>query len=95
MQKRRKSSECKKAEITAKAVFSYYDKDGNGFLDPQEVLQFIQDVLPQCDPEKPALRPEAIMANLLKIADENGDNKISLRELTELVLKIFEAKDRH
>lgn len=69
MQKRRKSSECKMAETTARAIFSYYDKDGNGFLDPQEVLQFIQDVLPQLDPDKPALRPEAIMANLLKIAD--------------------------
>lgn len=69
MQKRRKSSECKMAEITAKAIFNYYDKDGNGYLDPQEVLQFIQDVLPQFDAEKPALRPEVIMSNLLKIAD--------------------------
>lgn len=57
------------AEITARAIFSYYDKDGNGFLDPQEVLQFIQDVLPQLDPQKPALSPEAVRANLLKMAD--------------------------
>jgi hypothetical protein len=34
------------------------------------------------------------MRNLLRVADENGDNKISMAELTELVLKVFEAKDR-
>jgi hypothetical protein len=32
MYKRRKSSESKMAETTARAIFSYYDKDGNGFL---------------------------------------------------------------
>ena len=37
------------------------DQNHNGFLDPQEVLQFIQDVLPQLGPQKPALQPEAIM----------------------------------
>lgn len=35
------------------------------------------------------------MQNLLRLADENGDNKISISELTELILKVFEAKDRH
>jgi hypothetical protein len=34
------------------------------------------------------------MRNLLRMADENGDNKISMGELTELILKVFEAKDR-
>lgn len=35
-----------------------------------------------------------IMKNLLRMADENGDNKISMMELRELILKVFEAKDR-
>lgn len=34
MYKRRKSSESKMAETTAKAIFRYYDKDGNGYLEP-------------------------------------------------------------
>jgi hypothetical protein len=34
------------------------------------------------------------MHNLLRAADENGDNKISMAELTELILKVFEAKER-
>jgi hypothetical protein len=32
MQKRRKSSQGQMAETTAKAIFNYYDKDGNGYL---------------------------------------------------------------
>jgi hypothetical protein len=50
------------------------------------------DVAPQFSSEKAAIKPEIIMENLLKLADENGDHKISMKELTELVLKIFEAK---
>lgn len=80
------------AETTAKAIFSHYDKDGNGFLEPNEVLQFIRELAPQ--QEGSASQPEQIMQNLLRMADENGDNKISMGELTELILKVFEAKDR-
>ena len=69
MYKRRKSSECKMAETTAKAIFRYYDKDGNGFLEPNEVLQFIEDLAPQLDPSKMFIRPEVITNNLLRIAD--------------------------
>jgi Ca2+-binding EF-hand superfamily protein len=47
MYKRRKSSQGKMAETTARAIFSHYDKDGNGFLEPNEVLQFIRELTPQ------------------------------------------------
>jgi Ca2+-binding EF-hand superfamily protein len=92
MYKRRKSSEGKMAETTVKAIFNHYDKDGNGFLEPSEVLQFIRDLAPQQATN--ASQPEQLMHNLLRMADENGDNKISMAELTELILKVFEARDR-
>jgi Ca2+-binding EF-hand superfamily protein len=78
MRKGRKSSETKMAQITAKAIFSFYDKDGNGFLDTSEVLQFIIDLAPQFDPSRESVKPEVVMENLLKVADENKDNKISI-----------------
>lgn len=82
------------AQTTARAIFAYYDKDGNGYLEPNEVLQFISDLAPQLGTNRQTPKPEDIMRNLLRVADENGDNKISMAELTELVLKVFEAKDR-
>lgn len=69
------------AETTARAILKYYDKDGNGYLEPIEVLQFISDLAPQLDSSKGAIKPEVLSNNLLRIADENGDNKISLPEL--------------
>ena len=81
------------AETAAKAIFTRYNTDGNGYLEPIEALQFISDLSPQQDPSKSTPRPEETMHNLLRVADENGDNKISMSGLTEFLLKVFEAKD--
>jgi len=77
--------------MTARAIFQHYDADGNGYLEYGEVLKFFKDISLREKQEglQETATEEDYVDKILKIADENGDNKLSEQELVELVQRIF------
>jgi len=74
---RRRKSTCESAKEAAKAIFQHYDLDHNGYLESDEVLKFLTDIT-QPKHETSPTQASKILEKLLSVADENGDNKISL-----------------
>lgn len=56
-------------------VFLKYDKDQSGFLDFSESTAIVHDAVKQMNAERQPTEQD--VKNLLELADENKDNKIS------------------
>lgn len=68
-------------------VFSTYDNDGNGYLDQQEFFQLQNDPFIIKSRQK---IPEMQRSPLIfEEIDENGDNQLSLEELTATIFPIL------
>lgn len=68
-------------------VFSAYDNDGNGYLDPQEYFQLQNDPFIVKSRQK---IPEMQRSPLIfEEIDENMDNQISLEELTAIIFPVL------
>lgn len=67
-------------------VFLKYDKDQSGFLDFSESTAIVSDALKQMNTQKQPTEQD--VRNLLELADENKDNKISKEELFNVFKKL-------
>ena len=76
--------------MAAESIFRYFDTDRNGYLDPQEVRCFAKQVLSAGNAAEVSV--DDLFSKMFKLGDENGDNKLSLKELTYLMLRILEYK---
>lgn len=90
MQKRKSiGNDCCQAKIAAEAIFKHYDVDRNGVLDSAEVFSFIEEIM-QLKRSSGETSVEDVHAKLFKLGDENGDNKLSMGELIDLLKRVFD-----
>lgn len=79
-------------EHKLKWTFKIYDKDRNGCIDRQELLDIVQSIYKlkkACSVEMEAeqqgklLTPEEVVDRIFLLVDENGDGQLSLNEFVE------------
>ncbi|XP_040074401.1 neurocalcin-delta B-like [Ixodes scapularis] len=73
-------------------AFNVYDLDGDGFIDKDEMLQMITNVLKmsassKSTPSKDNLDPKKLVEQIFAAMDTNGDGKITLQEFLEGIKK--------
>lgn len=61
-------------------IWKIYDKDKNGLLDKSEVLRLLRDLTNNFDDDSIINQAE----NIINIIDQNGDGKITKKELLTL-----------
>lgn len=72
---------------SAKFIFTQYDADKSGFIEPGEFRKALTDLNAKLgEPEI----PESAFKEAFGDFDENGDNKLSLEEFSKLVSLFFE-----
>ncbi|KAG9273523.1 guanylyl cyclase-activating protein 2-like [Astyanax mexicanus] len=65
--------------------FKVYDKDGNGFVDREELRAIVESIyrVKKVDRKEPVASLDEICERIFKVVDENGDGNITLDEFVE------------
>lgn len=74
-----------------RAIFGRYDADKNGYLEFDEVVSFFSELGRQSNLSREEWDPEAMARQMTLVGDENGDDKISPEELTQVMVKLLQA----
>nr|XP_056701035.1 guanylyl cyclase-activating protein 2 [Euleptes europaea] len=79
-----------KLEHKLKWTFKVYDKDGNGCIDKNELLEIVEAIYklkqicqPEDGTEAPHLTPDEVVDRIFQLVDENGDGQLSLDEFMD------------
>ena len=76
----------------AKDIWKKYDRDGNGFLDEDEIRNFVADVLNNVDLEQsfPIEKKESNfdVKEIFSQIDLNGNGKVEFEEMADFLLRI-------
>lgn len=76
----------------AKDIWKKYDRDGNGFLDEDEIRNFVADVLNNVDLEQsfPIEKKESNLdvKEIFSQIDLNGNGKVEFEEMADFLLRI-------
>ncbi|KAJ1068427.1 hypothetical protein K5549_005123 [Capra hircus] len=70
-------------EHKLKWTFKIYDKDRNGCIDRQELLDIVQGLPVVAPCQGKLLTPEEVVDRIFLLVDENGDGQLSLNEFVE------------
>jgi len=62
-------------------IFTYYDPDGNGYIDGKELTALIRDIMTKVDEKVSVQDMKDYKEALLKVFDKNTDGRISRKEL--------------
>ncbi|CAL8069094.1 unnamed protein product [Calicophoron daubneyi] len=71
-------------------IWNHFDEDGNGFIDGEELQTFLSKlaeciIQPQQAPELSEKDMKELLAEVMSVIDTNKDNRIDLRELSQLL----------
>ena len=76
----------------AKDIWKKYDRDGNGFLDEDEIRNFVADVLNNVDLEQSfpieKKEPNLDVKEIFSQIDLNGNGKVEFEEMADFLLRI-------
>ena len=73
---------------TVNQIWAEYDKDGNGWLDRDEMKGFIKDILVECN--LISNYNEKDFERVFSLFDDDGDGRISRSEMFQFIKKISE-----
>jgi len=78
-------------QVIVDEIWNQYDIDGNGSLDKNEIRQFVNEYLPEFNPEFEFSEPK--FEQIFEEFDIDGDGTVDKYEMTEFITNLLSKHD--